>query len=85
MDLYQRFLVFHTSIFSKTQEELEAARHGRSANLKIWQHIFLALIKPSSPEPPPYTVAVAREAPPTYASLYPEEGGQRKQDNILPV
>lgn len=36
-------------------------------------------------EPPPYTVAVAREAPPTYASLYPEEGRQQKQDNILPV
>ena len=65
---------------------LEVARHGRSANLKIWQHIFfLALIKQSSLEPPPYTVAVAREAPPTYASLYPEEGGQQKQDNILPV
>ena len=43
-DLYQGFLVFHTSIFSKTQEELEAARHGRSANLKIWQRNFFCTL-----------------------------------------
>ena len=40
-----------------------------------------------SPEPPPYhTVAESREAPPTYASLYPEpEPTTQQRPNIPPV
>jgi len=77
-----------TTRSAPSEVRLTSARHALSRPSRI---------SPSQPEtspvphtlaaePPPYhTVAESREAPPTYASLYPEEQPAAQRPNILPV